>query len=106
MQLEEGDAQIAATKRLVDLAARADRTADAMAAVEQMVAANPEQRELAVLLTGLYEQLGQRSKLAALLFDSAGRTTDAAERFERCAARARSRSRWATRRWRRWPRRR
>ena len=82
MQLEEGDAQIAATKRLVDLAARADRTADAMAAVEQMVAANPEQRELAVLLTGLYEQLGQRSKLAALLFDSAGRTTDAAQRFE------------------------
>jgi thioredoxin-like negative regulator of GroEL len=82
MQLEQGDAQVAAANRLVDLAARAERTADAMAAVEQMVAASPEQRELAVLLARLYEQMGERRKLAALLFDTAGRTTDQAERFE------------------------
>jgi tetratricopeptide (TPR) repeat protein len=82
MQLEQGEAQVAAANRLVDLADRAGRTADAMAAVEQMVAAHPDQSELAGLLLRLYEQAGERRKLAALLYEVARRTTDEGERFE------------------------
>ena len=81
MQLEQGESQIAAANRLVDLAARAERTADATAAIEQLVAADPGRAPLVDLLARLYEQAGERRKLGALLYDSAGRTADEEQRY-------------------------
>jgi hypothetical protein len=81
MQLEQGDAQVAAATRLVELAARAERTPDATAAIEQLIAAVPGRQALIDLLAGLYEQTGERQKLAALLHDSASRTQDENQRF-------------------------
>ncbi len=82
MQLEQGEAQIAAANRLVALAARASRTPDAMAAVEQLVAADPGRQELVDLLGRLYEQTGEQGKLAALLYDAASRAEEEDHRFE------------------------
>jgi tetratricopeptide (TPR) repeat protein len=82
MQLEDGDAQVAAANRLVELAARANRTPDATAAVEQLVAADPGRRALVDLLGTLYEKAGERGKLAALLYDAASRTEDEDQRFQ------------------------
>ena len=82
MQLEQGEAQVAAANRLVELAARANRTPDAMAAVEQLVAADPSRQELVDLLGRLYEQAGEQGKLAALLYDAASRAEDEDQRFE------------------------
>ncbi len=82
MQLAEGEAQVAAASRLVELAARANRTPDATAAVEQLVAADPGRRALVDMLGRLYEQAGERQKLAALLYDAASRTDDEEQRFE------------------------
>jgi tetratricopeptide (TPR) repeat protein len=82
MQLEQGEGQVAAANRLVDLAARAERTADAMAAIEQVAAANPGHHGLNDLLMRLYEQAGERRKLAALLYDAGGRTEDETQRFD------------------------
>jgi predicted Zn-dependent protease len=83
MRIERGEAQIAAARRLVDLAAQANRTPDATAAVEAVAAASPGQPELIELLASLYEQAGERNKLAALLFDEGNRTQDADLRFDR-----------------------
>jgi tetratricopeptide (TPR) repeat protein len=82
MQLEQGAAQVAAANRLVELAARANRTPDAMAAIEQLVAAAPGRPEVIDLLGRLYEQAGERRKLAALLYDAGSRAEDEAQRFE------------------------
>ncbi len=82
MQLEQGEAQVAAANRLVVLAARANRTPDAMAAIEQLVAADPGRQELVDLLGRLYEKTGERRKLAALLYDAASRAADEDQRFE------------------------
>jgi thioredoxin-like negative regulator of GroEL len=81
MTLEQGEAQVVAAKRLVELAARAERTADATAAIEQLVAADPSRQPLVALLAGLYEQAGERQKLAALLYDAASRAQDEDQRF-------------------------
>jgi tetratricopeptide (TPR) repeat protein len=82
MQLEQEEAQVAAANRLVELATRANRTPDATAAIEQLVAADPGRRALVDMLGRLYEQAGERQKLAALLYDAASRTEDADQRFE------------------------
>ena len=82
MQLEQGEAQVAAANRLVVLAARANRTPDAVAAVEQLVAADPGRQELVDLLVRLYEQAGEQGKLATLLYDAGCRAEDEDQRFE------------------------
>jgi tetratricopeptide (TPR) repeat protein len=87
MHLTEGEGQVAAANHLVDLAGRAGRTADATAAIEQLVAASPGQPELTALLARLFEQSGERRKLAGLLYDAGGRTQDENERFD-CLRRA------------------
>jgi tetratricopeptide (TPR) repeat protein len=80
MRVETGEAQIAAARRLVELAARTGRTPDALAAVESMVAAGAA--ALVDLLGSLYEQAGEAGKLAALLYDQASRTEDEDRRFD------------------------
>ena len=82
MQLEQGEAQVAAATRLVELATRANRTPDAMAAIEQLVAADPGRQELVDLLVRLYEKTGEQRKLASLLYDAASRAEDEDQRFE------------------------
>ena len=82
MQLEQGEAQVAAANRLVELAARANRTPDAVAAVEQLVAADPGRQELVDLLVRLYEQAGEQGKLATLLYDAGSRAENEDQRFE------------------------
>jgi hypothetical protein len=82
MQLERGEAQVAAAHRLVELAARANRIADATAAIEQLVAADPGRPALVDLLGRLYEQSGDRRKQAALLYDAGSRAEDEGQRFE------------------------
>ena len=82
MHLEQGDAQIAAAQQLVELAARANRSADAIAAIEQLVSANPGRPELVDLLARTYEQTGEKRKLATLLYDAGGHSEDEAQRFE------------------------
>src|SRR6185312_13160577 len=84
MTLEQGDGQVAAANRLVDLAARADRTGDAMAAIEQLVPSLTDdacRTALVELLAALYEQMGERRKLAALLYDAGTRAQDEEQRF-------------------------
>jgi thioredoxin-like negative regulator of GroEL len=81
MQLEQGAAQVAAANRLVELAARANRTADATAAIEQMVTSDPNRQELVDLLARLYEKAGEKRKLAALLYDAASRAQEDDQRF-------------------------
>jgi tetratricopeptide (TPR) repeat protein len=83
MQLERGERQVAAARRLVDLAAQGDRAADAMAAVEAVVATSPGEEGLVDLLAELYEQAGERGKLAALLYDAGGRAGSEGARFDR-----------------------
>jgi hypothetical protein len=82
MRLEQGEVQVAAAHRLVELAARAGRTADATAAIEQIVADHPQQQALVDLLVRLYEQAGEQRKLASLLYDAGSRTEDENHRFE------------------------
>jgi tetratricopeptide (TPR) repeat protein len=83
MRVETGDAQLAAARRLVDLAAKSDRTPDAIAAIEAMVGEGAAQPAIADLLASLYEQAGERGKLAALLYNEGSRTEDEDLRFER-----------------------
>ena len=84
MRMERGEAQVAAARRLVDLASQVERTADAVAAVEAVVAEAPDAAAgLADLLGELYEKTGEQGKLAVLLYESASRTSDEAQRFER-----------------------
>jgi tetratricopeptide (TPR) repeat protein len=80
MRVESGAAQAAAGRRLVELAAQAGRTPDAMAAVEALVTGGA--LALVDLLAGLYEQAGESGKLAALLFEQANRAEDQDQRFE------------------------
>jgi tetratricopeptide (TPR) repeat protein len=82
MQLEQGEAQVAAANRLVELATRANRLPDATAAIEQLVAADPARAPLVDLLARLYEQTGDRRKQAALLYDAGSRAEDEGQRFE------------------------
>jgi tetratricopeptide (TPR) repeat protein len=81
MRVETGDAQVAAGRRLVELAVQAGRTPDALAAVEAMVAAGAS--GLVDLLAGLYQQAGEAAKLAGLLYDQASRAQDEDQRFDR-----------------------
>jgi tetratricopeptide (TPR) repeat protein len=83
MRVEQGAAQLAAARRLVELAGSVGRTPDATAAIEAMVGAGGAQPAIVDVLAGLYEQAGEPAKLAALLFDEANRTEDAGLRFER-----------------------
>ncbi len=82
MRLTSGEAQVAAANRLVELAGRANRTPDAMAAIEQLVAGDPGQQALIDLLGHLYEGAGEQRKLAALLYETASRSEDETVRFQ------------------------
>ena len=83
MRVEQGESQIGAARRLVELAAKAERTADAVAAIEALVAEGVAPPAIVDLLAGVYEQGGERAKLAGLLFDDGNRATDPNVRFER-----------------------
>jgi tetratricopeptide (TPR) repeat protein len=83
MRMEHGDAQNAAARRLVELAAQVERTADAVAAVEAVVAEAPDAVGLVDLLGELYEKTGELGKLAAFLYEASSRAPDEATRFDR-----------------------
>jgi tetratricopeptide (TPR) repeat protein len=83
MRVETGEAQVGAARRLVELAGQANRTPDAMAAIEAMVGEGLAQPPIVDLLAGLYERAGERGKLAALLYNEGSRTEDDSLRFER-----------------------
>ena len=93
----EGEAQVAAAHRLVELAARAGpdarRDGRRSSSSSRRTRARPA---LVDLLAPLYEQAGERGKLAALLYDRATAPRTRTSASSCCAARAPSRSRRRT----------
>jgi tetratricopeptide (TPR) repeat protein len=82
LALETGDGKVIAAERLAALAERIGRPADAVAALEAMLAAAPGDRRLTDRLVLLYEKAGERRKLGLLLYDQANRSEDETRRFE------------------------
>jgi tetratricopeptide (TPR) repeat protein len=76
-----GAEQVTAAERLAELADRVGRPAEATAALENALGANPGEPRLVNRLSQLYEQAGDLPKLALLLFDEAHRCADEAQRF-------------------------
>jgi Tfp pilus assembly protein PilF len=82
LDLEQGEAQVAAAERLANLTEKLGRPGDAAAAIEAALAGNPGQPGLLGRLTQLYERTGELRKLAVLLYNEGRRADDEGERFE------------------------
>lgn len=81
VELEEGEAQVAAVLRLADAWARIEQPGQAQAALEAVNQAQPDSSEVRERLWSLYEEIGATEKLASLLVADAIKIEDAEERF-------------------------
>jgi tetratricopeptide (TPR) repeat protein len=88
LDVETGPARVATAIALADACAKAGRPAAARDGLERVRHAEPANASLRARLRELYESIGEKSELAAILLDEAKTTADVTERvalFQRAA---------------------